>query len=179
MPIVESQATVLHGAAQFDRLIGHCAGCFIESGVPCHAPSRHLFLALFRALGLPLNAHGHAHLHAHGHPFVDARTLQGMPNAMDVLTNAPLAPAGFFGLLAVRGRTLPDATRQAALVFFAGLLATGFGPAWYHWAPDATLSGHSLQHLTAALAAPPVLRRPWLQSFNGREPDVAHSQTTR
>ena len=92
---------------------------------------------LSEALGLTLNAHGHAHLHAHGHPFIDARTLLGLPNAMDVLTNAPLALAGLWGLLALRGRTLPGATQQAALVFFAGLVATGFGSAWYHWAPDA------------------------------------------
>lgn len=94
--------------------------------------------ALADALGLALNAHGHAHLHAHGHPFIDARTLLGIPNAMDVLTNAPLALAGLWGLWALRGRTLPAATQQAAIVFFAGLVATGFGSAWYHWAPDAT-----------------------------------------
>jgi hypothetical protein len=82
---------------------------------------------LSEALGLTLNAHGHAHLHTHGHPFIDARTLLGLPNAMDVLTNAPLALAGLWGLLALRGRTLPGATQQAALVFFAGLVATGFG----------------------------------------------------
>lgn len=94
--------------------------------------------ALAEALGLVLNAHGHAHLHAHGHPFVDARTLLGIPNVCDVLTNAPLGLAGLWGLQALRGRTLPTATRQAALVFFAGLLTTGVGSAWYHWAPDAT-----------------------------------------
>lgn len=94
--------------------------------------------AVSEAFGLALNAHGHAHLHAHGHPFVDARTLFGIPNAMDVLSNAPLTLAGLWGLLALRGRTLPSATRQVAQVFFAGLVATGFGSAGYHWAPDAT-----------------------------------------
>ena len=94
--------------------------------------------ALAEALGLALNAHGHAQLHAHGHPFVDARILLGVPNAMDVLTNAPLALAGLWGLLVMRRRALPAATRQAARMFFAGLVATGFGSAWYHWAPDAT-----------------------------------------
>lgn len=94
--------------------------------------------ALAEALGLALNAHGHAHVHAHGHPFVDARTLLGLPNAMDVLTNAPLALAGLWGLLVLRGRALPAATQQAAWMFFAGLVATGFGSAWYHWVPDAT-----------------------------------------
>ena len=94
--------------------------------------------ALAEALGLALNAHGHAQLHAHGHPFVDARILLGVPNAMDVLTNAPLALAGLWGLLVMRRRALPAATRLAARMFFAGLVATGFGSAWYHWAPDAT-----------------------------------------
>lgn len=93
--------------------------------------------ALADALGLALNAHGHAHLHPHGHPFIDARTLLGIPNAMDVLTNAPLALAGLWGLAVLRGRTLPAATHRAAIVFFAGLVATGFGSAVYHWAPDA------------------------------------------
>lgn len=93
--------------------------------------------ALAEALGLALNAHGHAQLHAHGHPFVDARTLLGVPNAMDVLTNAPLALAGAWGLLVVRRRAWPAATWQAARVFFVGLLATGLGSACYHWAPDA------------------------------------------
>ncbi len=89
------------------------------------------------ASGLALNPHGHAHLYAHGHPFVDARTLWGVPNALDVLSNAPLWLAGVLGLLAVRARTLPDATGAALRVFFTGLLLTGLGSAWYHWAPDA------------------------------------------
>lgn len=93
--------------------------------------------ALLDATGLALNAHGHTHLYAHGHPFVDARTLWEIPNAMDVLTNAPLSLAGLWGLLAMRERPLPGATRQAVQVFFVGLLITGVGSAWYHWAPDA------------------------------------------
>ena len=88
------------------------------------------------ALGIALNPHGHRQLHAHGHPFVDARTLLGLPNAMDVLSNLPLALAGAWGLLALRSNSLPEATRCALQVFFAGLLLTGFGSAWYHWAPD-------------------------------------------
>lgn len=91
---------------------------------------------LLEGLGVALNAHGHAPLHAHGHPFVDARTLLGVPNAMDVFTNAPLALAGLWGLLAWRGRA-PDAAQWAARVFFVGLLFTGLGSAWYHASPDA------------------------------------------
>ena len=93
--------------------------------------------ALLAATGLVLNPHGHAHLYAHGHPFVDARTLWGVPNAMDVLSNAPLALAGLLGLSALRGRALPGASQAALRMFFGGLLLTGFGSAWYHWAPDA------------------------------------------
>ncbi len=93
--------------------------------------------SLVAASGLALNPHGHAHLYAHGHPFVDARTFWSIPNALDVLSNAPLSLAGLWGLLALRGRVLPAATQTAAQVFFAGLLLTGFGSAVYHWAPDA------------------------------------------
>ncbi|MDO9203551.1 MAG: hypothetical protein Q7U58_19820, partial [Hydrogenophaga sp.] len=93
--------------------------------------------ALLDALGFVLNPHGHSHLHAHGHPFVDARTLLGLPNALDVVSNAPLSLAGLVGLWVIRGRVLPGATQAALRVFFAGLLLTGFGSAWYHWAPDA------------------------------------------
>ena len=93
--------------------------------------------ALLDALGMALNSHGHTQLYAHGHPFVDARTLLGLPNAMDVLSNLPLALAGLSGLLARRDRSLPGATQLAAQVFFVGLLLTGCGSAWYHWAPDA------------------------------------------
>lgn len=92
---------------------------------------------VFDTLGIALNPHGHNHLHAHGHPFVDARTLLGLPNAMDVLSNLPLALAGAWGLRALRRSTLPEVTRCAAQVFFAGLLLTGFVSAVYHWAPDA------------------------------------------
>lgn len=93
--------------------------------------------SLLAASGLALNPHGHAHLYADGHPFVDARTFWGIPNTLDVLSNVPLSLAGLWGLLALRGRVLPVATRSAAQVFFAGLLLTGWGSAVYHWTPDA------------------------------------------
>ncbi|MGM9428635.1 hypothetical protein [Hydrogenophaga sp. MI9] len=96
-----------------------------------------LLTALEATTGIALNPHGHSHLYAHGHPFVDARTLLGLPNAMDVLSNAPIAVAGLWGLLALRRSHWSGATRQAAQVFFVGLLLTGFGSAWYHRAPDA------------------------------------------
>ena len=93
--------------------------------------------ALLRGLGMALHPSGHAHLYAHGHPFVDARVLWGVPNAMDVLSNLPLGLAGILGLLALRGKQAPEATRRAMAVFFGGLMGASLGSAWYHWAPDA------------------------------------------
>jgi hypothetical protein len=87
--------------------------------------------------GLALNPHGHAHLHAHGHPFADARTLWGLSNAMDVLSNLPLAVAGVMGLWAMSSRRVPLETGWALQVLFAGLLLSGLGSAWYHAWPSA------------------------------------------
>lgn len=93
--------------------------------------------ALGALLGVQLNAQGHTHLYAHGHPFVDARTLWGIPNALDVLSNLPFALLGLWGLWQVRRvGALPGATRAAGTVFFVGLLLTCAGSSFYHWAPD-------------------------------------------
>ena len=91
---------------------------------------------LWSAAGLDVNVHGHAHLHAHGHPFVDARTLWGIPNAMDVLSNLPLAIAGVCGWWGLRRGHLGADVQRPLQVFFIGLLLTAAGSAWYHGAPD-------------------------------------------
>lgn len=93
--------------------------------------------ALLEVVGLVLNPHGHAHVYAHGHPFADARVLWGVPNAMDVLSNLPMALAGGLGLWLMRGRAQHAATRQALWAFFSGLVLTCMGSAWYHFGPDA------------------------------------------
>ncbi len=96
--------------------------------------------ALLQWSGVELNAHGHTHLYAHGHPFVDARSLWGVPNALDVLSNLPLLLAGGLGLWVLARGTLHAhaATRRALAVLFGGLVLTGLCSAYYHWAPDAT-----------------------------------------
>jgi thiamine transporter ThiT len=89
-------------------------------------------------LNLQLNAHGHTHVHAHGHPFVDARVLLGIPNALDVLSNLPFVGMGVWGFYALhRAPSVATATRQAATVFFAGLMLTCLSSSFYHWGPDA------------------------------------------
>jgi len=71
------------------------------------------------------------------HDFADARTLWGVANAQNVLSNVPFALVGAWGLalLAPRRRLLARSFPGHAL-FAAALLATAFGSAWYHLAPD-------------------------------------------
>lgn len=91
---------------------------------------------LLAASGFAFNPHGHTHLHAHGHPFADARVMWGLPNAMDVLSNLPLALAGALGLWALSSRRVALESAWALQVFFAGLLLSGLGSAWYHANPS-------------------------------------------
>jgi hypothetical protein len=75
------------------------------------------------------------------HRFADTRTLAGIPNAGDVLSNIALAAAGAIGLwLLTRGPRAEIAKdRQAKIpyfVFFGGVFLAAFGSAYYHWAPD-------------------------------------------
>jgi hypothetical protein len=72
------------------------------------------------------------------HRFADTRTLFGVPNALNVVSNAPFAVVGLAGLIvALRGRAFADAVeRRSYVVFFAGVTLTTFGSAWYHLAPD-------------------------------------------
>ncbi len=89
------------------------------------------------ALGLQLNGHGHTHLYAHGHPFIDARTLAGIPNAWDVLTNIAFFPLGLVGLWSLHCTpAVHREIRQAARVFFVGLVLTSATSSFYHWAPS-------------------------------------------
>jgi len=96
-----------------------------------------LLATVFGPAVMALPSHGLVDLHPHGHPFVDARMLWGIPNFMDVLSNAPLLLAGLLGMWVLRSAPLLPPARQATAVFFVGLMVTGLGSAWYHWAPDA------------------------------------------
>ena len=87
--------------------------------------------------------------------FADTRSWHGLPNAMDVLSNLPFVLMGCWGLywlnridrahhealagfpLAPPASDPPDNTLDCAWLFFAGLIATAAGSAFYHLAPDA------------------------------------------
>ncbi len=72
------------------------------------------------------------------HRFADHRTLLGIPHALNVLSNAPFVVAGVAGLALLRpgGAAFVDGReRWPYAVFFAGLVLTAFGSAWYHLEP--------------------------------------------
>ncbi len=73
------------------------------------------------------------------HRMADGRMLLGVPNALNVLSNLPFVLVGALGLWGLRGRRVPfldPRERWPYRVFFAGLLLTGLGSAYYHLAPD-------------------------------------------
>ena len=91
-----------------------------------------LLLVLAGALFGPALAQPHAH------GFADARTLWGIPHALDVLSNLPFALAGLAGLWALgrAGAAAPPPRRLLAGLFFVGLVVIAFGSSYYHLAPD-------------------------------------------
>lgn len=76
------------------------------------------------------------------HRFADTRTLLGgVPNTMDVLSNAGFVLFGAAGLWLLRRRGGGAGFGEPALdagarAFFAGMLLAGVCSGWYHWAPD-------------------------------------------
>lgn len=73
------------------------------------------------------------------HRFADSRPYLGIPNFWNVLSNILFAYVGIAGLRFLAGTGQPgiiEALRPSYRVFFAGLLLTAFGSAWYHAAPD-------------------------------------------
>lgn len=73
------------------------------------------------------------------HGFADARTLWGVPNFWNVMSNVPFLFVGAVGLFEVlRNRYtggLPS-LRLAYGVFFLGVAAVCFGSGYYHWSPS-------------------------------------------
>jgi hypothetical protein len=71
------------------------------------------------------------------HQFVDRRTLLGVRNALNVLSNAGFALVGAWGLASLRRAAFVDRAERAPwAVLFAGVLLTSAGSAWYHLDPN-------------------------------------------
>ena len=69
------------------------------------------------------------------HDFADQRFLLGVPNLLDVASNIAFLIVGVWGIALCAGpRHRPGAA--SCVVFFIGTVLTGFGSAYYHWAPS-------------------------------------------
>jgi hypothetical protein len=72
------------------------------------------------------------------HEFADTRSLLGVSNFWNVTSNIPFLLVGGAGLMYLRSNNragvLPG-LQSAYRVFFAGIFLTGFGSAYYHFAP--------------------------------------------
>jgi hypothetical protein len=91
-----------------------------------------LLVVVFGVLSRPRIAQDPAY-----HRMADVRTLLGIPNALNVLSNLPFAVVGVLGLMQVLSRrTVQEDDRGAYVAFFGGTLLTAFGSSYYHLAPD-------------------------------------------
>lgn len=73
------------------------------------------------------------------HQFADTRTLLGIPNFWNVVSNTLFLVPGIAGLWILGSGDHPGivpALNPAYHVLFAGVLLTAFGSAWFHLAPD-------------------------------------------
>jgi ceramidase len=78
------------------------------------------------------------------HSFADQRSLLGIPNCGDVVSNLPFAVIGILGIVfllrsgsdAASGHFLDSRERWPYLVAFVGLLLTAFGSWYYHLHPN-------------------------------------------
>src|SRR5262249_2106067 len=63
------------------------------------------------------------------HQFADQRTIFGIPNFWNVVSNLPFLAGGAAGLRGFRHH-------PATVVFFLGVFFTGIGSSYYHWDPN-------------------------------------------
>lgn len=77
------------------------------------------------------------------HNFADQRPLLGIPNCLNVISNAPFLIVGLWGVFALAShkarasRHLIDAyERWPYLIFFFGVALTAFGSSYYHLHPN-------------------------------------------
>lgn len=72
------------------------------------------------------------------HAFADARTLLGVPNFWNVISNVPFFLVVLYGIRAIRSRTafVEPWERIAYCALLAGTAAAGAGSTYYHLHPD-------------------------------------------
>ncbi|MDH3621069.1 MAG: alkaline phytoceramidase [Gammaproteobacteria bacterium] len=71
------------------------------------------------------------------HAFADSRTLLGIPNFWNVVSNLALLISGAWGLVFLAKNSLAGGPlRHVWATFFLGLVLTAFGSGYYHLGPD-------------------------------------------
>ncbi len=72
------------------------------------------------------------------HVFADQRSMAGVPNFMNVLSNLPFLVVGILGwrIIASNEETVTPTTRLAWIVFFFGIALTAFGSGYFHLQPN-------------------------------------------
>ena len=73
------------------------------------------------------------------HNFADGRTLLGIPNFWDVMSNLPMGIIGIAGLhYSIKTMTsrVDFVTKWLPVILSFGIFLACFGSAYYHWAPD-------------------------------------------
>jgi len=72
------------------------------------------------------------------HQFADARSLLGIPDFWNVVTNLPFLLVAVWGLRAFRSRTAFQQgwERAAYGILLLGMALVAFGSGYYHWHPD-------------------------------------------
>ncbi len=88
------------------------------------------------ALVIALTAFGPIAQLANYHNFADQRTMLGLGNAADVLSNLGFMLVAIYGFVALRSAPAGDPARVTYAAFFAAIGATALGSTWYHLAPD-------------------------------------------
>jgi hypothetical protein len=121
-------------------------------------PSARLPLLITLLSLLFMLLHGPIHQLPHYHDFADRRSLPGLPNAADVLSNAGFLIVGFWGMLMlwpIRHHPKLAAGWSGYRLFLIALMLTAVGSGYYHLAPD---NAHLLwDRLPIALACAALL----------------------
>lgn len=72
----------------------------------------------------------------HYHSFADVKTILGIPNFMNVVSNLPFLLIGIIGVRKMLQVSKEEFPKKALIFFFIGIILTGLGSAFYHWQPD-------------------------------------------
>jgi hypothetical protein len=70
------------------------------------------------------------------HQFIDNRTLLGIPNFWDVVSNLPFFIVGMLALYQFNSLNIIAELRKAYWLFFFGVAMVAFGSGYYHYSPS-------------------------------------------